>query len=232
MGPSPEEASSLELPEAARVPAPVHRRRARFVQVYALLAALGFAALGLMARSLGYFALDVAVTRAVQSFEAGWFDRLMRIVSFPGYNPQAWIIVSGTIVLLFGLRLRWEAIMTALAGTVAGLLGGLAKLLIARPRPPVDLVQVLRELPGYGFPSGHVVFYTGFFGFLWFLAYTLLPRGPLRTVLLVLLGALLALVGLSRVYLGVHWASDALGGYLLGSLVLLALIGLYRRGIR
>jgi undecaprenyl-diphosphatase len=91
-------------------------------------------------------------------------------------------------------------------------------------------VEVLRELAGFGFPSGHVVFYTGFFGFLWFLSYTLLKRSRRRTVLLWSLAALVALVGPSRIYLGAHWASDVIGGYLLGSLALLGEIWLYEWG--
>ena len=231
MEPSSDRPSPPDPLEVALAPAPVRRRRARLLQAYTLLAALGFGALAFLAYNFGHFDLDVAVTLAVQSFRPAWFALLMRAVSFFGYNPQAWIIVAASAGLLYVLGLRWEAVVTALAGTAAGLLGALAKLVIGRPRPPEDLVDVLRDLPGFGFPSGHVVFYSGFFGFLWFLVYTLLPRGSLRSALLVLLGTLLALVGLSRVYLGVHWASDAAGGYLLGSLALLAFIGIYRRGI-
>jgi undecaprenyl-diphosphatase len=74
------------------------------------------------------------------------------------------------------------------------------------------------------------MFYIGFYGFLWFLIYTLLKRSWLRTLLLILLSTLIALVGISRIYLGQHWASDVLGAYLLGSLCLVAEIELYRWG--
>src|SRR5262249_9914440 len=80
--------------------------------------------------------------------------------------------------------------------------------------------------------SGHVLLFTVFFGFLLFLIYTLEVRSWFRATALWLLGALILLVGLSRVYLGHHWPSDVIGAYLLGSLWLTVVIYLYRKGKR
>jgi undecaprenyl-diphosphatase len=110
------------------------------------------------------------------------------------------------------------------------LLGSLIKLAVHRPRPAPDLVHVIQQLQDASFPSGHVLFYTVFFGFLIFLAYTLLKPSWLRTGLCGVLGALVALVGLSRIYVGDHWASDVAGAYLLGSLWLVLTIAVYRWG--
>ena len=67
------------------------------------------------------------------------------------------------------------------------------------------------------------------YGFLFYLVYTLMRPSPLRSALLTLLGALIGLVGLSRVYLGAHWASDVFGGYCLGFFWLALTIYFYRR---
>jgi undecaprenyl-diphosphatase len=91
-------------------------------------------------------------------------------------------------------------------------------------------VNVFAKLSSYSFPSGHVMFYLGFFGFIWFLAFTLLKPSLKRSLLLVFFGILIVLIGVSRVYLGEHWPSDVLGSYLLGSLTLAALIQFYLWG--
>ncbi len=74
------------------------------------------------------------------------------------------------------------------------------------------------------------MYYVTFFGFIWFLIYTLLKRSWYRTILLSILGFLILLVGLSRIYLGAHWASDVLGAYLLGTLILIVGIQIYKWG--
>lgn len=74
------------------------------------------------------------------------------------------------------------------------------------------------------------MFYMAFFGFLLFLIFTLVKRVWWRYVLMTVLILLIALVGVSRMYLGEHWASDVVGGYLAGSLDLIVSIMFYRWG--
>ena len=129
---------------------------------------------------------------------------------------------------MFGFQ--WEAVATLFATLFTPIVNVIVKDYIRRPRPTVDLVHVFRILDSYSFPSGHVMFYVGLFGFVWFLVYTLLKRSWRRTALLILIGAFIALVGPSRIYLGQHWPSDVLGAYLLGSLTLLVNLWFYRWG--
>jgi undecaprenyl-diphosphatase len=75
-----------------------------------------------------------------------------------------------------------------------------------------------------------VLFFTTFFGFMLFLAYTLLKPAWWRTVLLILLVGMIALIGPSRIYVGQHWASDVIAAYLLGSVWLALSVVIYRRG--
>jgi undecaprenyl-diphosphatase len=117
-----------------------------------------------------------------------------------------------------------------MAGVGAGsLMNSLLKILIARPRPSDDLVQILAQFRHKSFPSGHVSFFIELFGFLFFLTYVLLKPKPLRRVSFVVLGALISMVGVSRVYMGAHWPSDVAGAYLSGGMWLLLMIEIYRR---
>jgi undecaprenyl-diphosphatase len=154
----------------------------------------------------------------------------MSAVSWPGFSPQSFIIPVLIVLLIYSFGLRWEAVASLVAALFPVLVNGLVKAIVQRPRPTIDLVQVFAVLKSYSFPSGHVMFYLGFFGFLIFLAYTTLKRSLLRTALIVFFGTLILLVGASRIYLGEHWPSDVLGAYLLGSLTLVAIIFFYRWG--
>jgi undecaprenyl-diphosphatase len=88
----------------------------------------------------------------------------------------------------------------------------------------------METLSSYSFPSGHVMYYVGFLGFLGFLVFSLMKPSVKRSLLLLLIGIPILLIGISRIYLGEHWASDVLGAYLLGSLTLVASLQLYRWG--
>lgn len=154
----------------------------------------------------------------------------MVLVSWPGFSPQALIIAGFLIFVAYSLGRHWEGVVMFIAAFSSSAINILVKDLVQRPRPLPELVNVYASLSSYSFPSGHVMFYIGFFGFIGFLACSILKPSLKRTLLLVLTGGLIVLIGVSRIYLGEHWASDVLGSYLLGSLVLVASITIYLWG--
>jgi membrane-associated phospholipid phosphatase len=215
----------------AEVSSPPTRRYRTYLFQFALIAVIGaFTTLTILVKTTPSFPIDVAITRSLQSINSPIFAALMSAISWPGFSPQSFIIPILIVGLLYALGFHWEAVATLFAAFFAALVNVIVKDYIRRPRPTINLVHVFQVLNSYSFPSGHVMYYVGFFGFLWFLAYTLLKRSWIRTLLLILLGILIALVGASRVYLGQHWPSDVLGAYLLGSLCLVVEILFYRWG--
>lgn len=212
------------------VPRPVRRYRALLFQGYVVAATIAFGVLFIIARTVPYLAFDLNLTHWLQSFNPYWFDALMRFVTGLGNTPISEILTGLIILFVFVIGLRWEAVMLAFAEVGVGALGAAVKVIVQRPRPTAALVNVFAPINDYSFPSGHVLLFTAFLGFLFFTVYTLVPHSRRRTLGLGLFGALIALVGVSRVYLGEHWPSDVLGAYLLGSLWLTFTIYLYRWG--
>ncbi len=218
-----------KLDAAAVAGRPTRHRRAAAFQLYVLGASAVFIAMAVIAHYVAYFPMDLTITRAVQGIHGDAFHRLMYGMSWIGYMPQADVIVAVTVLAAYLAGLRWEAVTTVFAASAVGI-GALVKMVVTRPRPTPDLVHVLRELHSTGFPSGHVLGFTAFTGFLAFLAFTLLKASRWRTLLLVALGLLIAMMGLSRIDQGAHWFSDVMGAYVLGSLWLVLTIRLYRWG--
>jgi undecaprenyl-diphosphatase len=190
-----------------------------------LLAVCVFILLAVVAHGLRADPIDLAVTRAVQRLTG--LDGVLRAVSWIWYVPQTLVLHGAMLVAVFGLGYRLEAAILLLASLGSSGLNALVKQLVARPRPSAPLVHVLIPTGGYSFPSGHVMGFTSFFGVLAVLAWLRLPPGPPRTLLIVLCAVLIGLVGPSRIYLGVHWFTDVAGGYLLGTLWLLAVLQIY-----
>jgi membrane-associated phospholipid phosphatase len=215
---------------AESAPAPERRQRAVFFQVLLVLVAVAFASLTFLVKTMPSFAIDLQITRAIQLLNFPFFAVLMDWVSWPGFGPQSAIITAVIVLLIYAFGLHWEAVAALIAAAFSTAINVLVKDLVQRARPGVGLVNVIATLNSYSFPSGHVMFYMGFFGFIGFLAFSLLKPSLVRTLLLAFFGGLIVLIGVSRIYLGQHWASDVLGAYLLGSLTLVAVTEFYRWG--
>ena len=155
---------------------------------------------------------DVPVAKFIQQFPWGFLvTPMMLINASAGYYQVALGIV--VIVALFILERRAGWLM--LIGSISSLLDNIIKIVISRPRPTVDLVQILTPASGYSYPSGHAVFFTwvSFMG-----AVSLAPRiKPVyRPILWILAAFLIVLTCIARVWAGDHWPSDVMGGVLLG----------------
>jgi undecaprenyl-diphosphatase len=209
---------------------PWRRYRASIFQFYLIVAVVAFLILAVLAKTAAYFTFDVTITQELQKFKPGWFGDVMYALSWIGFAPQVDVISLAGILFLFVSGLKWETVVTFVSVVGISILGPVIKLLVNRPRPDADLVNVIAQLSDPSFPSGHVLFFTTFYGLLFFLAYTLIKHTWWRTLLLVIFGGIVALIGVSRIYEGQHWASDVIASYLLGSVWLTLTVYLYSWG--
>jgi undecaprenyl-diphosphatase len=142
--------------------------------------------------------------------------------------PLVAVVVFGGALGLWLLASRLDAIWLVVALAVSLSNGGV-KLLVDRPRPAADLVEVSEKTSSGAFPSGHVTAAVLVYGFIFYLAGLLIPVRPLRFLVQVSCFVIIVLTALQRVYVGAHWPSDVLGGLLFGGLLLSLLIWSHRR---
>jgi undecaprenyl-diphosphatase len=173
--------------------------------------------------------VDIAITQEFQEHQLPWLKWFMVTVSFLGNQSlvfAALIFLTAVVFWLLGLRL--EAICIAGLSLVSAGLNQLIKYIVSRPRPTSDLVHILQQANGQSFPSGHVMSYMAYWGLLFSLGLILFKRDRWwHYLFLIISGSFVLLVGPSRIYLGDHWASDVLGGYMFGGLLLGIALWLY-----
>lgn len=127
---------------------------------------------------------------------------------------------------LFIKKEKWYSIkIPAIALSSLGLMFGL-KYLFGRPRPDTPL---LFRAEGLSFPSGHALFSFTFYGLLIYLIYKNVHSKWLKRILIVVLSFLILVIGFSRVYLKVHYATDVLAGFCVGFLWLVLSISVLNR---
>ena len=105
------------------------------------------------------------------------------------------------------------------------ILNQLLKRILRRPRPTEFRIV---EETGYSFRSGHSMVSMAFYGYLIYLIYRYIKNKYIKWSLIVLLSILICLIGISRIYLGVHYTSDVLGGFLLSISYLVVYISLIK----
>ena len=201
-------------------------KRGRFWLVVYGVVLLFVLALALAAHSYPVLPGDLALTREFQEQTNPVLYDVLSFISFIGFPVQSTMIAAVTLLALWVVRLRIEALFLLLS-LLVDTLDTAIKFVVARQRPSPDLVTVVQRLSDFSFPSGHTLHYTVFYGLLAFLLFTNLRASWGRNLLIGVCAVLIVLVGPSRVYLGEHWPTDVLGAYLIGALCLLPLISSY-----
>ena len=170
-----------------------------------------------------YKPLDLAVFDRLKHLPSARRNRFMVLITFLGTHK---FLVPANLLLiayfLFVARLTWFSIRVFAISLSSLILMFLLKWLFQRKRPLSPLLQVAR---GLSFPSGHAIMSVSFFGLLvYWVVNSALPHAVI-ILLTVILVMLIIMIGFSRVYLRVHYASDVLAGFIIGLIWLLITLG-------
>ena len=160
---------------------------------------------------------DREVLEAFRSVEASWLTAAVRGITWLGGRVAVTASLVALMVILWFTKRRQYVVACALIGLLELFALGV-KELIGRARP--DFALFPPAASSAAFPSGHALHAFLFFGFLVYLCHAHVQQSKLRYVLQGLIALLALAIGLSRVYLGVHWPSDVLGGFLYGGIFL------------
>jgi undecaprenyl-diphosphatase len=186
----------------------------------AFVAALGLTALALIGV---YPPGDVTLTREVQAVQLPGLGLLSELVYRIGISPVFQLIALAIAAVMALRSQRLMALFMVLAVIARGS-AMLLKELVERPRPSPALVDVSEQAGGFSFPSGHVLGAVLLWGFVYFASERLIANPRLRTWVRLASLAVIALMGLQRVYAGAHWPSDVLAAYLWGGVILFVLV--------
>ena len=156
-------------------------------------------------------------------FESKFMTGFYKIYTYLGSFYGLMIIALLVLIVFKDKRL---GIGLSLNLIIVGALNFLLKIIVSRPRP--EGINIITE-SGFSFPSGHAMMSIALFGLLIYFAYKFIKNKGLRIFLIIIFSILTLMIGTSRIYLGVHYFSDVLAGFLIGYAVLSGNIYIFNR---
>ncbi|MEH7180310.1 phosphatase PAP2 family protein [Neobacillus vireti] len=191
-----------------------------------LVALLAFSVVAMLVRAEKIIDFDNAVISAVQSQESPFLTRIMEF--FTTVGSTLWVVIICLLILIFLYKMlhhRHELVLFIVVVAGSPLLNMVLKEIFQRARP--DLNRLI-EISGYSFPSGHAMNAFTVYGILTFLLWRHIFNLTGRTLLLLFSSFVVFMIGVSRIYLGVHYPSDIIGGYLASGCWLAASIWVFQ----
>lgn len=154
---------------------------------------------------------DTRVTEYVLSFRSNYVTDIFRFITNLG-GRIAYISITCVLTLVFLLKhkTRRFIIQTVAVSVLAALSNVVLKEAVNRARPSLEHLVLVTTL---SYPSGHAMTAMAFYGFLIYLLTQFKMKTLIKAFLITVLSVLIFLIGISRIYLGVHYPSDVLAGF-------------------
>jgi undecaprenyl-diphosphatase len=172
-------------------------------------------------------AIDSSVFDFLKGFVSDFHTDIMQFFTFLGTHT---FLIPANIVLicyfLFIRKHRWYSIKIPVVSLSSLLLMYLLKFVFNRPRP---LIPLLKEAQGLSFPSGHALNSMTFYGLLIYLVWQNIKQPVLKWLLVILFSITIIMIGISRVYLRVHYATDVIAGFCVGLMWLIISIWVLKK---
>lgn len=168
---------------------------------------------------------DNFVYNLVRSLECGFFDKYFVFITRFGNID---VVIGVLLILILIFRNRHAIMVTGLAINSA-ITNTILKLIIRRERPKV-LKLIVQG--GYSYPSGHSMISMSIYGYLFYLAITKIRNKYLKYLFSIILGIFILSIGVSRIYVGVHYASDVLGGFVFALLEFMLIVKFTKKHFR
>jgi membrane-associated phospholipid phosphatase len=159
---------------------------------------------------------DLKAFAWADSFSSELFTQVMIFITF--FASRNFITFASLALIFYFLFVRkhkWHSLRVPVIAIGSISLNLILKYFFDRPRP---LVPHLVESSGLSFPSGHAMISASFYGLLIYLVWYYVAQPSRRWILIILLVCWILLIGFSRVYLHVHYATDVIAGYAVGLL--------------
>lgn len=141
----------------------------------------------------------------------------------------AYCLIAISILLLFFIKDKKKAARIMINLVTVFFISQLLKFIFRRPRPNS---LFLMNASGFSYPSGHTMVSFAFYVYLLYLLCKKINNKLVKILLIIVTTTLLILIGFSRIYLGVHYFSDVLGGLLLGIIYILIFIKISNKGVK
>jgi len=162
--------------------------------------------------------LDDKIYQALMKLESHIATETMIIISM---FASAITLIALSIIFLIGIKNKKYPKYIILNLILAFISNKVLQFIIRRKRP--ERLQIVPET-GFGFPSGHVMIGFAYYVFLIYLIYKNIENKKIKYPLIVFLAILILLIGISRIYLGVHYVTDVLGGLIFGCIYIILFI--------
>ena len=223
--------------EETWAPPPVSVQTFRWLwPVLAILALGGLGLVGTIIDAIahgGAFRLDDKLLLALrrpghldQPIGPAWLLQSAIDLSALGGFTLQWLLGGATLIFLLLGRRRVEAAWLAASAVGASVLNASLKSMLHRPRP--ELVPHLAAVSNASFPSGHAMISAAIYLTIGLMLSEVQTRRSARIFVMTFCSLLVLLIGVSRIYLGVHWPTDVLSGWCLGSIWALAVFAISR----